>query len=68
MLSCLPGSPLLEAEPTGCAEVKLCGRSENHAMLLQRVILESAPRCKLEAAVGTVEPVFGGKVAGVVGQ
>lgn len=64
----LPGSALLEAEPAGGAEVKLCGRSEDHSMLLQRVLLKTAPCCELEAALGTVEAVLRGKVAGEVGQ
>ena len=87
--------------------MKLCGRSEDHSMLLQRVetiivcliyihgdkytikdwkivclkhrdkyiyiylqrvLLKTAPCCELEAALGTVEAVLRGKVAGEVGQ
>ena len=35
---------------------------------LQRVLLQTAPCCELEAALGTVEAVLGGEVAGEVGQ
>ena len=35
---------------------------------LQRVLLKTAPGCELEAAVGTVEAVLCGEVAGEVRQ
>ena len=35
---------------------------------LQRVLLKTAPCCELETALGTVEAVLGGEVAGEVGQ